>query len=311
LEKGKRTTVKQVLQYPHKHGLTLAECPSPGCKAQGIVVSNRSSLISSGTERAIIDVASQSLVGKARSRPDLVKQVLEKIRTEGVFSTLDKIRARLDTPIPLGYSSCGVVSEVGSGVNDFSIGDRVACAGFGYACHAERIFVPGNLAVPLPESVSFEEGAFVTLGAIALWGVRQSGPALGECVTVIGLGLLGQLTIQILKACGCKVIAGDIDQRRLTEASRFAVDLLIDLNDSHAKQAVRQFTDFRGADAVIITAATSSNQPLEFAAEVCRDRAKVTVVGNVGLTIPRKIFYEKELTLNMARSYGPGRYDPQ
>jgi predicted dehydrogenase/threonine dehydrogenase-like Zn-dependent dehydrogenase len=303
--------VKQVLQYPHKHGLTLADCPTPGCKAQGIVVSNRCSLISSGTERAIIDVASQSIIGKARSRPDLVRQVLEKFRSEGIFTTLDKIRARLDTPIPLGYSSCGVVSEVGSGANDFSVGDRVACAGFGYACHAEQIFVPSNLAVPLPASISFEEGAFVTLGAIALWGVRQSGAALGECVTVIGLGLLGQLTVQILKACGCKVIAGDIDPQRLAEASRFAVDLLINLNDSHAAQAVRQFTDSRGTDAAIITAATSSNQPLEFAAEVCRDRAKVTVVGNVGLTIPRKAFYEKELSLNMARSYGPGRYDPQ
>ncbi len=311
LEKRKRRIVKQVLQYPRKHGLVIAECPRPGCKAEGIVVSNHCSLISPGTERAMIDTASQNLIGKARSRPDLVKQVLDRFRSEGIISTLDKVKARLDSPIPLGYSSCGVVEEVGNNTHEFSVGDRVACAGFGYACHADHIYVPGNLAVSLPQQLSFEEGAFATLGAIALWGVRQSGVALGESAMVIGLGLLGQLTIQILKACGCRVIAADIDQQRLTEATQFGPDLIINLGDPHAAQAVRQFTSGRGTDAVIVTAATPSSEPLEFAADVCRDRARVTVVGNVGMTIPRRVFYEKELTLNMARSYGPGRYDPE
>jgi predicted dehydrogenase/D-arabinose 1-dehydrogenase-like Zn-dependent alcohol dehydrogenase len=301
--------VKQVLQYPHKSGLTLADCPTPGCKPQGVVVNNRYSLISAGTERAIMDMASQNLIGKARSRPDLVRQVLGKIRSEGLFATIDKVRARLETPIPLGYSCAGIVAQVGEGVHDLSVGDRAACAGFGYASHAEQVFVPQNLTVTIPTNVSFEEGAFTTLGAIALWGVRQSKAALGETVVVIGLGLLGQLTLQILKAAGCRVAAVDIDAQRLDEAARFGADLLVNLNDAHATQAVWQFTDGRGADAAIITAATASNQPIAFAADTCRDRGQVTVVGNVGMAAPRKAFYDKELTLNIARSYGPGRYD--
>lgn len=302
--------MKQVLQYPRANGLTVAECSAPGCKPHGVVVANRFSLISAGTERAIMDLASQNLVGKARSRPDLVRQVLGKIRSEGLFATIDKVRARLQAPIPLGYSSAGVVDEVGQGVLDLSVGDRVACAGFGYACHAEQVFVPRNLVVPLPANVSFEEGAFTTLGAIALWGVRQSNAAIGETVVVLGLGLLGQLTAQILRAAGCRIVAVDIDDQRLQETSRLGADILINLNDSHAAQAVYQFTEGRGADAVIITAATASNQPIAFAAEVCRDRGRVTVVGNVGMAVPRKAFYDKELTLTVARSYGPGRYDP-
>ena len=302
--------MKQVLQYPRKEGLILEECPLPSCKPNGIVVDNRFSLISPGTERAIIDLASQSLAGKARSRPDLVKQVLNKVRTEGLLNTLNKVRARLNSPIPLGYSSSGVVVETAAGVHEFAVGDRVACAGFGYACHAEQIYVPQNLAVHLPAGLSFQEGAFVTLGAIALWGVRQAATMLGERVAVIGLGLLGQITVQLLRASGCQVIGIDIDQQRLTETNRFGVDLLVNSGDELARKAIAQFTDGLGVDAVVITAATKSNQPIEIAAEICRDRGRVTVVGDVAMQLPRKPFYDKELSLNLSRSYGPGRYDP-
>ena len=302
--------MKQVLQYPRKEGLILEECPLPSCKPNGIVVDNRFSLISPGTERAIIDLASQSLAGKARSRPDLVKQVLDKVRTEGLLNTLNKVRARLNSPIPLGYSSSGVVVETAAGVHEFAVGDRVACAGFGYACHAEQIYVPQNLAVHLPAGLSFQEGAFVTLGAIALWGVRQAATTLGERVAVIGLGLLGQITVQLLRASGCQVIGIDIDQQRLTETNRFGADLLVNSGDELARKAIAQFTDGLGVDAVVITAATKSNQPIEFAAEICRDRGRVTVVGDVAMKLPRKPFYDKELSLNLSRSYGPGRYDP-
>lgn len=302
--------MKQVLQYPRKEGLLTEECPLPSCKPNGIVVDNRFSLISPGTERAIIDLASQSLAGKARSRPDLVKQVLEKVRSEGLINTLNKVRAKLNSPIPLGYSSSGVVVEIAAGVHEFAVGDRVACAGFGYACHAEQIYVPRNLAVHLPSALSHQEGAFVTLGAIALWGVRQAAVTLGERVAVIGLGLLGQITVQLLKASGCQVVGIDIDEQRMTETSRFGTELVINSGDERAIKAIQQFTQGHGVDCVIITAATKSNQPIEFAAEICRDRGRVTIVGDIAMDIPRRPFYNKELSVNLSRSYGPGRYDP-
>jgi len=302
--------VKQVLQYPKRGGLTVADCPHPGLKPGGIIVENHCSLISPGTERAIIDLAEKSLVNKARTRPDLVHQVIDKVRREGIASTFAKVQARLKAPIPLGYSASGRVVETARDVHEFTVGDRVACAGFGYACHAERIFVPRNLAVVLPSRLGYDEGAFVTLGAIALWGVRQAQVNVGERVAVIGLGLLGQLTQQILNAAGCQVIAIDLDQQRLDEAARFAPALLVNAGDPAAADAVRQFTEGSGADAVIITAATKSNAPILLAATIARDRGRVVIVGDVKMEIPRKPFYEKELTLTMSRSYGPGRYDP-
>ncbi len=302
--------MRQVLQYPKRGGLTVADCPHPGLKPGGIVVENHCSLISPGTERAIIDLAEKSLVNKARSRPDLVRQVIDKARREGLASTLAKVQSRLKAPIPLGYSAAGRVVEVAPDVHEFSVGDRVACAGFGYACHAERVFVPHNLAVMLPPKLGFDEGAFVTLGAIALWGVRQAQVSVGERVAVIGLGLLGQLTQQILSAAGCQVIVIDLDQQRLDEAARFAPALLVNAADPTAAEAVKQFTGGSGVDAVIITAATKSNEPILLAATIARDRGRVVIVGDVKMEIPRKPFYEKELTLTMSRSYGPGRYDP-
>ena len=198
--------MKQIVQYPKKGMLRIEDVPIPSVREGGIVVRNVTSLVSAGTEKAMIELAEKSLVSKARSRPDLVKQVVNKVKTEGLISTYKKVKSRLESPIPLGYSCAGVIEEVSGELSDFAVGGRVACAGFGYASHAEMIFVPKNLAVALPQGVSFRDGAFVTLGAIALQGIRQADIRLGETVAVFGLGVLGLLTIQMLKASGCKVI---------------------------------------------------------------------------------------------------------
>ncbi|MCH7879703.1 MAG: zinc-binding alcohol dehydrogenase, partial [candidate division Zixibacteria bacterium] len=194
--------MKQALQYPKRGELRIEELPAPALKVGGVVIANSASLISAGTERAIIELAEKSIVGKARQRPDLVRQVISKVKTEGLLNTYRKVKGRLEAPVALGYSCAGVISELSPEITELALGQRVAAAGFGYACHAEMVFVPKNLTVPIPERVSMEEASFVTLGAIALQGVRQANPTLGETIAVVGLGLLGQLTMQILKANG-------------------------------------------------------------------------------------------------------------
>ena len=301
--------MKQVLQYNRAKSPTLVEVPTPQMKSKGLVVDNRASLISVGTERQMIELSQMSLLSKARKRPDLVRQVLDKVKTEGLATTYNKVMGRLNTPTPLGYSSAGVVTEVHSAVDRFAVGDRVACAGFGYACHAETIFVPGNLAVKIPENVTFEEASFVTLGAIALQGVRIADNKLGETVAVIGLGLLGQISCMLLSASGCRVIGIDIDQSKLKQAKTSgAIETF--MSDSTTAGKLLDLTAGRGADSVIITAASSTSGPVELAGEICREKGKVIVVGAVKMDIPRKPFYEKELEILMSRSYGPGRYDP-
>lgn len=302
--------MKQVIQHFRSGILKVEEVPETICQPGGILVDNVASLISAGTEKMAIDLARRSLAGKARERPDLVRQVLQKLRRDGLASTIQTVRARLDTPLALGYSSAGVVREVGRGVSGFEVGDRVACAGMNYASHAETVFVPQNLAVKMPGAVDFEQAAFVTLGAIALQGVRTAEVRLGEWVAVIGLGLLGQLTIQILKAAGCQVIGIDLDPARIDLARQLGADVAVGRQDDVSAMVARQTND-RGVDAVIITAAAGGNDPVELAAEIARDRAIVTVVGAIGLNIPRKPYYEKELQLRLSRSYGPGRYDRQ
>ena len=300
--------MKQVLQYNRAKSPTLVEVPTPQMKSKGLVVDNRASLISVGTERQMIELSQMSLLSKARKRPDLVRQVLDKVKTEGLATTYNKVMGRLNTPTPLGYSSAGVVTEVHSAVDRFAVGDRVACAGFGYACHAETIFVPGNLAVKIPENVTFEEASFVTLGAIALQGVRIADNKLGETVAVIGLGLLGQISCMLLSASGCRVIGIDIDQSKLTQAKNSgAIETF--MSDSTTAGKLLDLTAGRGADSVIITAASSTSGPVELAGEICREKGKVIVVGAVKMDIPRKPLYEKELEILMSRSYGPGRYD--
>lgn len=302
--------MKQVLQNL-KTGVTeLADVPTPLCRPGHLLIATRRSLISAGTERMVVDFARKNLLQKARSRPDLVRQTLDKAQRDGILTTLDAVRNRLDQPMALGYSCAGSVIEVGDGVSEFHPGDRVACGGGGYAVHAEVVSVPKNLVVTLPENVDFGAAAFTTLGAIALQGVRLAEVRLGEVVAVIGLGLVGQLAVLILKAAGCIVVGMDIQSSRAELARQLGADAVATAPDE-LSAICRQLSGGHGADAVLIAADTRSNQPVEVAGEIARDKGVVVAVGAVGMTIPRKVYYEKELDFRISRSYGPGRYDPQ
>lgn len=300
--------MRQVIQNYRSGLLEVSDVPAPTGRSGGLIVANVCSLISAGTEKSTVSIAKKSLAGKAMDRPDMVRKVLDKARKDGIVDTLKMVFSRLDTPAALGYSSAGIVVEVGNQVTNFSVGDRVACAGQNYASHAEVVYVPKNLCSKLPDEVSFDEAAYVTLGAIALQGVRQADPRLGEIVAVVGLGLLGQLTVQLLKANGCRVVAADPAQEKRDMAVRFGADVAVapgDLEDAGAAISQSQ-----GVDAVILTASTKSNEPVEVAGRICRKKGRVIVVGAVGMTIPRDVYYEKELDLRLSTSYGPGRYDP-
>src|SRR5215813_13945385 len=302
--------MKQVVQNYRTGELKVDELPPPALKPGGVLVRTSYSLISSGTERTAVETAQSSLVGKARSRPDLVRQVLDSFKREGLGSTDEKVKAKLSQSKALGYSAAGVVTEVGHDATEFRVGDRVACAGGGYASHAEFIFVPRNLCCKIPEEVTEEAASYSTVGAIAMQGIRQANPSLGECVAVIGLGLVGQLTVQLLKAAGCRVLGFDIDQAACELALRSGADS-VSSNFSSSRSACDSLSNGRGADSVLITAATKSSEPIELAAELARDRARIVVVGSVGMDVPRHSFYAKELELRLSRSYGPGRYDPE
>jgi polar amino acid transport system substrate-binding protein len=301
--------VKQVVQHVKDRKLQLEEVPEPVCKSGGVVVRNIASLISAGTERMVIEFANKSLLGKAQERPDLVKKVMQKVQKEGLAATVRTVRSGLDRSIPLGYSCAGVVEEVGRDAGEYRVGDRVACAGMGYASHAEAVFVPRNLTVAIPDEVSFEDASYVTVGAIALHGIRTAEVRLGETVAVIGLGLLGLLSVQILRAQGCRVLGVDVDAEKVALASELGAEVAI-LRSDDVAAAVAAFTGGVGVDSVVITAAADTNDPTELAGEIARDRARVTMVGAVKMDIPRKTYYEKELELRISRSYGPGRYDP-
>lgn len=301
--------MKQLSQSIRTGLVSVTEVPTPRVGCGQVLVQVAGSLISAGTERMVVDFAEKNLLQKARTRPDLVRQVLEKAQREGVLSTLKAVCDRLDQPLALGYSCAGTVIAVGEGATDIQVGERVACAGGGYAVHAEVVSVPKNLVVKFPENVDFESAAFTTLGAIALQGVRIADVRIGEVVAVIGLGLIGLLTVQILKAAGCRVIGMDINPDRCHLAEELGVDVAVTGAQSLTANCYR-LTANHGVDAVIITAATKSNQPIELAAELCREKGRVVVVGAVGMDVPRRPFYEKELELRLSRSYGPGRYDP-
>lgn len=299
--------MKQLLQNMKTGQTRVEEVPVPTPRAGQALVRVATSLVSAGTERMVVAFAEKSLLGKARSRPDLVRQVVDKMKREGVLPTLEAALNRLDQPLPLGYSSAGTIAALGEGMEDFQVGQRVACAGSGYAVHAEYNVIPRNLLTPLPENVDFESAAFTTLGAIALHGFRLAEPQIGENVAVIGLGLLGLLTAQIAAAAGCHILGIDTNPQRVALASSLG---LTACSRQQAEEAARAFTVNRGFDAVIICADTPSNDPVELAGVIARDRGRVVATGAVGLTIPRKIYYEKELSFINSRSYGPGRYDP-
>ncbi|MDQ3701810.1 MAG: zinc-binding dehydrogenase, partial [Chloroflexota bacterium] len=355
--------MKQLQQSIRTGCISVAEVPVPRGGHGRVLVQVAASLISAGTERMLMDFGSKNLLAKARARPDLVRQVLEKAQREGLQTTLEALRSRMDQPMALGYSCAGTVIEVGEDVDDVRVGDRVACAGGGYAVHAEIVSVPHKLVVRLTAAESggtevsnerggtpgetasgdtssreigetpscgiapaqgasdhvrresalgttFEQAAFTTLGAIALQGLRLADVKLGETIAVLGLGVVGQLTAQMLKAAGCTVVGMDVRPERARLARESGADAVA-TDAAGLVSAVHQTSSGQGADAVLITADTPSNQPVEMAGQIARDRGVVVAVGAVGTEVPRKIYYDKELAFRISRSYGPGRYDPE
>ena len=301
--------MKQVLQSARTGAIEVGEVPAPRVLPGCVLVRIAASLVSAGTERASSYFAAKSLLQKARSRPDLVSEVLKKVRRDGILSAMTAVRSRLDQPAALGYSSAGTVIEVGEGVTDLRAGDRVACAGAGYAVHAEFACVPRLLVAKIPSAeLEFESAAFTTIGAVAIHGVRTAEAKLGDVVAVIGLGLLGQLAVQILNAAGCRVIGIDPAQERAQLAAKLGA-LAVTASEAEFRDLCLRHSGGNGADSVLIAAETPSSGPVNLASEAARDRGIVVAVGTVGMELQRKLYYEKELDFRVSRSYGPGRYD--
>ncbi|MEX2453575.1 MAG: bi-domain-containing oxidoreductase, partial [Rhodospirillaceae bacterium] len=302
--------MKQVVQSARSGKLALKEVPEARVRAGCLLVRTRASLISAGTERMVVEFARKSLAGKAKARPDLVRKVLDKAKRDGIGATLRAVMARLDEPLPLGYSAAGEVVEVGAGLEGrFRVGQRVAIAGAGLANHAELNTVPENLCAPVPDDVNDEEACFGTLAAIAMNGVRLLEAQLGDTVAVIGAGLVGQLASQLLDLAGCRVIVLDYNPERLKLARYGGAELVCNLADGDPLAAIMDLTGGRGCDGVLIAAATASSEPFDMAAEIARDRARISLVGHTGTELDYRLFMKKELTVVVSRSYGPGRYD--
>jgi len=303
--------VKQVVQNYKSGELALLDVPVPACKPGGVLVRTAFSLISTGTELMKVSEASMSMLGKARSRPDQVAKVMQSVATNGLTATYRKVINRLDSYTPLGYSLCGVVEQVGAGIDDVAVGDLVACAGNEHALHAELNWVPRNLYVPVPAGVAPRHAAFGTVGSIAMQGVRQGQPQLGEVALVIGLGLIGQLVAQLLTASGVRVVGADPAPGRCELAERLGAQACGDPGSSVVDTAVRELTGGHGVDQVYLAAGGSTNEPVELAARLSRDRGRVVDIGKCSLNLPWNAYYEKELDVRFSRSYGPGRYDPE
>ncbi|MEU3338568.1 bi-domain-containing oxidoreductase [Streptomyces sp. NPDC002144] len=302
--------MKQVVQNYKSGELAVLDVPVPGCKPGGVLVRSAFSLISTGTELMKVSEAGMSMLGKARSRPDQVAKVMQSVATNGVPATYRKVMGKLDSYTPLGYSLCGVVEQVGAGIDDVKVGDLVACAGNEHALHAELNWVPKNLYSPVPDGLAPRHAAFGTVGSIALQGVRQGEPQLGEVALVIGLGLIGQLVVQLLTAAGVRVVGADPDPSRCELAERLGAAACGDPASTAVENAVAELTDGHGVDQVYLAAGGGSNQPVELAAKLCRDRGRVVDIGKCRLDLPWNAYYEKELDVRFSRSYGPGRYDP-
>jgi predicted dehydrogenase/threonine dehydrogenase-like Zn-dependent dehydrogenase len=300
--------VKQLLVKGGK--VLLKEVPAPMAGPKNVLVRVERSCISVGTEMAGIKMSGLPLYRRALKQPHHVKRVFELMRDQGVARVYKQVMGKLDAGLPTGYSAAGTVVAVGSEVEGFAVGDRVACAGAGIANHAELIDVPVNLCVTVPDSLSFDAAATVTLGAIALQGVRRAQPTLGETVVVVGLGILGQITAQLLGANGCRVIGTDVDSTRIAKATENGLDLGLNPGDGNLVEKIIKLTDGHGADAVVITAASASSEILAEAFKACRKKARVVIVGDVGLNMARADIYAKELDVLISCSYGPGRYDP-
>jgi predicted dehydrogenase len=301
--------MKQLLQSLKTGELKIAEVPIPDLQPNGLLVRNYYSFISAGTEKSKVDTAKKGLIGKAIEKPEQVKKVLDTLQKEGIVNTYQKVMGRLDSLVPLGYSSAGEVIGIGKEVTGFKVGDFVACAGVGYANHAEVVYVPKNLVAKIPEGVQISHGAATTVGAVAMQGIRQSGVHFGDNVAVIGLGLIGLLTVQMLKAAGCRVLAVDIDDGKVRMAEEMGANYAALDGRDDVESSALECSHGYGMDAVIITAGTSSNRPVELAGQICRKKGKVVVVGAVRMDIPRSPYYEKEIDVCMSCSYGPGRYD--
>ena len=298
--------MKQILQSLRTGVTEVAEVPCPAVGRSQVLVRTTRTLVSAGTERMLVDFGKAGLVGKARQQPDRVRQVLAKMRTDGLAPTLEAVFNKLDQPLPLGYCNVGTVIEAGSGVAGLSPGDRVVSNGR----HAEAVAVPVNLCARVPAGVSDDEAAFTVLGAIALQGIRLVQPTLGEAVVVTGLGLIGLMTVQLLRAHGCRVLGIDMDPAKLRLAEGFGAETVNLAAGGDPVVAAQAFSRGRGVDAVIITASTKSSEPMHQAALMCRKRGRIVLVGVAGLELSRADFYEKELQFQVSCSYGPGRYDP-
>ena len=298
--------MKQVLQHLQNGLLEVADLPCPKRSQGSLLIQTSKSLISVGSERMLVEFSKANLLSKARQQPEKVRQVLDKIKTDGLAPTLAAVQSKLDQPMPLGYSNAGVVIDVGDDVPEFKVGDRVISNG----SHAEIVSVPKNLCAGIPDSVRDEEAVFTVIASIGLQGIRLAQPTLGERFVVTGLGLIGQLVVQLLRAHGCHVLGLDFAEDRLALARRFGAETVALSKGEDPVAAAMDFSKNRGVDGVIITAATKSNEPMHQAAEMCRKRGRIVLVGVVGLELARSDFYEKELTFQVSCSYGPGRYDP-
>ncbi len=298
--------MKQLLQSLKSGTAELADVPAPRGAAGRLLIRTAASLVSAGTERMLVEFGQANWFDKARQQPDKVRMVLDKARTDGLAATFEAVQSKLDQPLAPGYCNVGRVIEAGAGTAGFTPGDRVASNG----AHAEFVSVPVNLCARIPDSVGDEEAAFTVLAAIGLQGVRLAAPTLGECVVVTGLGLIGLLTVQLLKAQGCRVLGIDFDVARLALAQQFGAETVNPGAGDDVLAAAQAFSRGRGVDAVIITASTSSDEPVHQAAQMCRKRGRIVLVGVTGLKLSRADFYEKELSFQVSCSYGPGRYDP-
>ncbi|MDH5523635.1 MAG: bi-domain-containing oxidoreductase [Desulfobulbaceae bacterium] len=299
--------MRQIFQNLSNGQTSIVDVPCPMLTKGKILIASRTSLVSVGTERMLVDFGKANYLDKARQQPDKVKQVLAKIKTDGVVSTLEAVRSKLDQPLPLGYCNAGVALNVGSGVQGVCVGDRIVSNGN----HAEVVCVPQNLCVKIPKNVCDEDAAFTVVGAIALQGVRLASPSIGEFFVVTGLGLIGLLTVQILKANGCSVLGIDIDEAKCALAREFGAETVVLSAGEDPITAANAFSRTRGVDGVLITASTKSSVPVRQAARMCRKRGRIVLVGVTGLELQRSDFYEKEISFQVSCSYGPGRYDPE
>ncbi|ASJ74550.1 bi-domain-containing oxidoreductase [Granulosicoccus antarcticus] len=299
--------MRQILQNLSSGETRLATVPAPSLASGEVLIRTQCSLISIGTERMMVEFGKANFIDKARQQPEKVKMVLEKVGTDGLAATYEAVKSKLDQPMPLGYSNVGVVLQCGSGVKGFKPGDRVVSNGN----HAEVVAVPENLVAAIPDDVSDESATFTVLSAIALQGLRLVAPTLGERIVVIGLGVIGLLTVQLLRAQGCRVLGIEFDESKLALARQFGAETVSLAAGEDPLAKAYSFSGGEGVDAVIITASTKSDEPVSNAARMCRQRGRIVLVGVVGLSLNRSEFYEKELTFQVSCSYGPGRYDPR